>query len=96
MAQAYKCDNCNQLVEGKPERDKDLPVGDFIMRFALAKKVEPEPKKDMNPIAKALGYDDEDDGLRATDLCPSCLDEVLQLALIQVQAVAITGERVST
>lgn len=38
---AYKCDVCQQFFEGESSRSHDLDLGDFMLRFSVARKQEP-------------------------------------------------------
>lgn len=40
MTHAFKCDNCQSYFDGHSPRERDLRVGNFVMRVAFAKLVD--------------------------------------------------------
>lgn len=84
MADAYKCDECHELHEGKPAAFEEVQLGDIEAVFGFGYKPEPNaPRRELNPIEQMMGISNEPQSRRA-ELCRPCMLKLARLALERI------------
>src|SRR5262245_20537009 len=108
---AYKCDGCKALFEGESVKHRDLDLGEFMVRFLVARQVEPAPKEELPEGAKQgvvimppelkrmMGMEEpemhEGKELHVADLCSDCALDLFKRALVRAQADDIVAQLVT-
>jgi len=95
---AYKCDNCGQLLEGSAKKLQDFDLGQYVVRFSLARKEESKPEEERQqlqphvedgvmvlPMFREIPKSEDGMTLHFADMCDPCRLQLLKAALLKAQ-----------